>query len=128
MPVNEAEARLREAILKSGLPEPASQKSIPLPKPFTITTPDFFYEDPKEVTDGICIYLDGLSKHIHGNPATKQVDDAIRTYLREHDYAVLELPASHLNDPDALQDFIYRLARKLVSRAQADEIKTKLKP
>lgn len=127
IPVNEAESRLRDAILKAGLPEPTCQKSIPLPKPFTSTTPDFFYEDPKEVTDGICIYLDGLSKHLHGNPATKQVDEAIRTYLRQHDYAVLELPASHLNDPDALQAFMYQLARKLVTKAEAEEIKTKFK-
>jgi hypothetical protein len=26
------------------------------------------------------------------NPATKQQDDAIRIYLREHNYAVLSIP------------------------------------
>lgn len=126
MPVNEAETKLLNAILKAGLPEPTCQKSIPLPKPFTATTPDFFYEDPKEVTDGICIYLDGLSKHLHGNPATKQQDDAIRTYLREHNYAVLSIPASHLNDPVSLGAFLYNLARKLVTKAQAEEIRSKI--
>lgn len=34
------------------------------------------------------------------NPATKQQDDAIRIYLREHNYAVLNIPASHLNYPE----------------------------
>jgi Lhr-like helicase len=126
MPVNEAETRLRDAILKAGLPEPESQKTIPLPRPFTSTKPDFFYEDPKEVTDGICIYLDGLSKHLHGNPATKQQDDAIRTYLREHNYAVLSIPASHLNDTVSLGAFLYNLARKLVTKAQAEEIRAEL--
>src|SRR5690606_34416362 len=93
------------------------------PNPFTQTTPDFFYEDPKEVTDGICIYLDGLSKHIHGNPQTQAQDTAIRTLLRERDYAVMELPASHLNDPASLADFIYRLARKLVKREKAEKMR-----
>lgn len=125
LPVNEAEARLLEIIQKAGLPDPVCQKFIPLPKPFSATTPDFFFEDPKEVTDGICIYLDGLSKHIHGNAATKQQDQAIRSYLREHNFAVLEVPASHLNDPEALSSFIYQLARKLVSKAQAEVIRSK---
>jgi hypothetical protein len=125
LPVNQAEARLLEVIKKAGLPEPKCQHSIPLPRPFTSTSPDFFYEDPKEVTDGICIYLDGLSKHIHGNAATKQQDQAIRTYLRDHNFAVLEIPASHLNDPGALADFLYQLARKLVTKSAADEIRTK---
>jgi hypothetical protein len=128
MPVNEAEAKLLAAILKAGLPEPTCQKSIPLPKPFTSTTPDFFYDDPKEVTDGICIYLDGLSKHLHGNPATKQQDDAIRTYLRSNNFAVLDIPASHMNDPAALGAFLYNLARKLVSKAQADSIRARFEP
>lgn len=123
MPVNEAETKLLAAILKAGLPDPECQKVIPLPKPFTQTKPDFFYEDPKEVTDGICIYLDGLSKHLHGNPATKQQDDAIRTILRDKNYAVLNIPASHLNDPASLGTFLYNLARKLVSKAQAEDIR-----
>ncbi|MES2438547.1 MAG: DEAD/DEAH box helicase [Verrucomicrobiota bacterium] len=123
MPVNEAEAKLLAAILKAGLSEPTCQKVISLPKPFTSTTPDFFYEDPKEVTDGICIYLDGLSKHLHGNPATKQQDDAIRTILRDKNYAVLSIPASHLNDPVSLGAFLYNLARKLVTKSQAEDIR-----
>jgi hypothetical protein len=127
LPVNVVEARLLEIILKSGLPEPTCQKVIPLPKPFTSTQPDFFYEDPKEVTDGICIYLDGLSKHIHGNAATKQQDQAIRTYLRGSNFAVLELPASHLNDPASLTAFLYTLARKLVNKAQAEEIRAQFR-
>lgn len=123
LPVNEAEALCLQFIQKAGLPDPECQKTIPLPNPFTSTSPDFFYEDPKEVTDGICIYLDGLSKHIHGNPATKQQDDAIRTYLRDKNFAVLELPASHLQDPASMAAFLYTLARKLVSKAQAEEIR-----
>jgi hypothetical protein len=123
LPVNQAEARLLEIIQKAGLPAPtACQKSIPLPKPFNYTTPDFYYDDPKEVTDGICIYLDGLSKHIHGNPTTHQQDKAIRAILRDKNYAVLELPASHLNDSQALMSFLYTLARKLISRTAADDI------
>lgn len=123
LPVNEAESRLLDIIKKAGLPEPTCQHSIPLPKPFTSTTPDFFYEDPKEVTDGICIYLDGLSKHIHGNAATKQNDIAIRSILRSQNFAVLEIPASHLNDPDSLADFLYQLARKLVTKSKAEDIR-----
>ncbi len=44
-------------------------------------------------------------------------------YLRNQNYAVLEIPASHLNDPDSLADFLYQLARKLVARSTAEEIR-----
>ena len=57
------------------------------------------------------------------NPATKQQDHAIRIYLRQHNYAVLDIPASHLNDPVSLGAFLYILARKLVTKAQAEDIR-----
>jgi hypothetical protein len=123
LPVNAAEAMLAQIIKKAGLPDPICQKKISVPKPFISTTPDFYYEDPKEVSDGICIYLDGLSSHIHGNAHTKQKDQAIRTLLRDKGYAVLEFPASHLNDPDATTAFVYGLARRLVPKSQADVIR-----
>ena len=123
LPVNQAEMLLFNIIKKAGLPEPQCQKSIAIPKPFVATTPDFFYEDPKEVTDGICIYLDGLSQHIHGNAATKQKDEAIRNYLREKNYAVLSIPASHLNAPEQMSAHLYNLARKLVGKTQAEAIR-----
>jgi hypothetical protein len=65
-PVNNAEATLKELLLRAGFPKPIAQHSISLGKPLGTTTPDFFYEDPENDLDGICIYLDGLSEPIHG--------------------------------------------------------------
>jgi len=42
------------------------------------------------------IYLDGLSKHIHGNPVTHEKDRQIREQLRSLGYEVLEIPYTSL--------------------------------
>lgn len=123
LPVNVAEATLAAILEKAGLPEPECQKQILLPRPFTATTPDFYYDDPKEVSDGICIYLDGLSAHIHGNARTRERDAALRSLLRERNYTVFEIPASHLSDEDAMSLFLYGLARRLLTKAAAEEIR-----
>lgn len=122
LPVNVVEAMLADVIKKAGLPDPICQKEISLPKPFSSTWPDFFTKTPGKSPTAFAS-TSGLSKHIHGNAQTKQKDIAIRALLRERNYAVLELPASHLNDPDSLAAFLYALARKLVSKSQAHDVR-----
>ena len=70
------------------------------------------------MTDGICIHFDGFGKHIYGNAATKQQDQSIRTY----NFVVLEIPASHLNNLEAVTDFFYQLTRKLTTKKRAEKI------
>ena len=47
------------------------------------TTPDVIYRDEDhEPDEGVCVYLDGLSAHLHGNPETAEQDREIRDWLR----------------------------------------------
>ncbi len=57
-----------------------------------------------------CIYLDGLSEHLHGNPKTAERDREIRTWLRNHGCEVIEIPANELDDEDAMVRHFRRLA------------------
>jgi ATP-dependent helicase YprA (DUF1998 family)/SOS-response transcriptional repressor LexA len=123
MPVNEAETILRTIMKRAGFPEPEWQKGISLGRPLGSTTPDCYFPGDDGNDPGTCIYLDGLSSHIHGNPVTAQRDREIREELRSRHYEVFEIPASDLTDRDAIARHFFRLARVLLGRDRAKEIK-----
>lgn len=119
MPVNDAEATLRGMLQRAGFPEGEWHREIQLGKPLGSTTPDVFFAGEDGDDPGACIYLDGLSEHIHGNPATASRDRAIREELRARYYEVFEIPASELQDRDAMARYFFRLARLLLGRDAA---------
>ncbi len=122
-PANLGEAELEQMLLRAGLPAPECQREIDLGMPFGRTIPDFFYEDPSERTDGLCIYLDGLSEAIHGNPDARRRDRKLRQELEARDYDVVEIAASELNDVEAMRGYIARIARILVGKQRARELR-----
>jgi ATP-dependent helicase YprA (DUF1998 family) len=122
-PVNAAEDTLRAMLDRAGFSGYSPQHPIDLGPPSTRTCPDFFFEDPTGRVEGICIYLDGMSAHLHGNPETRQRDRAIREELRARDYEVFEIPFGDLTDKDAMRQHFYRLGRRLVSREKAAHLR-----
>jgi ATP-dependent helicase YprA (DUF1998 family) len=124
MTVNECEERLKILLKNAGFPDPEWQHQITLGKPLNSTTPDCFYKgDDPEYEPGVCIYLDGLSKHIHGNPQTRQRDRAIREELKVKNYEVIEIAATELFDKDAMTRYFYRLGRILIGKEHSQLIK-----
>lgn len=119
MPVNAAEEKLRGMLDRAGFPSPWWQHRIHLGRPLDSTTPDCFFPGDDEADPGTCIYLDGLSGHLHGNPETAARDRQIREELRSRGYEVIEIPASDLDDRDAMARHFFRLARILMGREQA---------
>ena len=122
-PVNEAEATIRALLERAGFPPPIGHWCIPLGLPLGSTTPDFFYEDPNDRLEGVCIYLDGMSGHIHGNPATQRRDREIREELRNRGYEVFEIPFGHLSDRGALVRHFYRLGRIMLGKEEAGRLR-----
>ncbi len=120
LPVNLKEDQLREMLTRAGFPDPICQHPIDLGKPLGMTTPDFFYEDDR--FEGICIYLDGMSRHIHGNPETQQRDQAIREELRNQGYEVLKITATDLDDVEAVRKLFRRLGQILLGKQRAQQI------
>jgi hypothetical protein len=64
-------------LIRAGFPEPIAKKKIDLGRLLGKTNQDFFYSDPMECLEGICIYLDGLSRNIHGDPRRQAIDQEI---------------------------------------------------
>jgi len=73
--------------------------------------------------EGVCVYLDGLSGHLHGSPATAEKDRLIRTWLRNNGYDVIEIAASDLYDTDAMASHF----RKLAGYLRADDLRRSLR-
>ncbi len=121
--VNEAESTLRALLQRAGFPPPSAQHAIDLGQPLGSTTPDFFYDDPSGRLDGVCIYLDGMSRHIHGNHSTQLRDRQIREELRNRGYEVFEVPFGHLTDRDAMARHFYRLGRIMLGKDAADKLR-----
>ena len=122
-PVNAAETMLRDMLLRAGFPTPNAQYPIDLGKPLGVTTPDFFYEVDSDSVDGLCIYLDGMSQHLHGNPETQQRDRAITDELESLGYEVFRIPAGDLHDRDAMAKHFFRIGRFLVGKEQARQLR-----
>src|SRR5690606_15962614 len=69
-PVNEAERRLRQLLLAAGFEDGVRGEQIRLDRAIGTTTPDVIFRGPQhDANEGVCIYLDGLSSHLHGNRA-----------------------------------------------------------
>ena len=121
-PVNEAERKLRRMIEAAGLPEGRWQVQRRLPQPLGTTTPDITYDDASDEDHTVFVYLDGLSAHIHGNPATHQRDLMIRNELRSQGHDVIEISAHDLDDRQAMVRHFKRLARLLIGKDAADRV------
>ncbi|MCA1917680.1 DUF1998 domain-containing protein [Methanospirillum hungatei] len=100
---NTVEMLLGEKLDSYGFPKFQTQVKIKLSSNLT-TTPDFYYSS----SDGsikIAIYLDGLSRGIHGNPEQEAKDDYIRRMLQSKEkVTVISIPASYVkDDPKSLR-------------------------
>ena len=114
VPVNLAETKLRHLLLRAGFGEGVRGEQIRLGGALGTTTPDVIYRDPEDdFGEGVCVYLDGMSAHLHGNPETAAKDREIRTWLRGSGYEVLEIPANELDDERAMARHFRRLANYL---------------
>jgi ATP-dependent helicase YprA (DUF1998 family)/phage repressor protein C with HTH and peptisase S24 domain/rubrerythrin len=119
-PVNEAERRLRHLLLGAGFEEGVRGEQLRLDRAIGTTTPDVIYRaDHHDDDEGICIYLDGLSGHLHGNPETAERDREIRGWLRNNGYEVIEIAVSDLYDEGAM----VRHFRKLAGYLRADDLR-----
>ena len=117
VPVNDAEVKLRQLLLAAGFGEGVRDEQIRLDRTLGTTTPDVIYRtEDHDPDEGVCIYLDGLSRHLHGDPETAERDRDIRTWLRNHGYDVIEIAAHDLDDEDAMVRHFRRLAGYLSMR------------
>jgi ATP-dependent helicase YprA (DUF1998 family) len=112
-PVNSAERRLRHLLLAAGFPEASEwQQVVPLPGGLS-TTPDAVYRPDDDDLRPVAIYLDGMSAHLHGNPATAEKDRVVREALKQKGWEVLAITAHDLRDIAAMRRHFRNLAHYL---------------
>ena len=99
------------------------QHRIDLGAGFGGTIPDFFYAGEDQVDPGTCIFLDGMSGHIHGNPEHAEQDAAIRAKLDNLGYQVVVVRSFELDDKAAVVRAVARIAKYLVSREEHRAVK-----
>jgi ATP-dependent helicase YprA (DUF1998 family)/SOS-response transcriptional repressor LexA len=123
-PVNEAERRLRHLLRAAGFEEGTRGKQIRLDRAIGTTTPDVIFRAPHHgENEGVCIYLDGLSRHIHGNRETAEQDLRIRTWLRNNGYEVIEIAVSDLDDQGAMTRHFRKLAGYLGANERREALR-----
>ena len=77
------------------------------------TRPDFYYEEQVNRIR-IAIYIDGLSKNIHGNADRAKIDKFIEQALETfHQIKVVRIPATAKHDPKILDYFLQQIANFL---------------
>jgi hypothetical protein len=122
-PVNDPETTLKTLFERASFQSPTAQHTIELGLPLGRTVVDFFFGLPDGAAfDGICVYLDGLSRNIHGNPAQQQKDREKREQLRNLGYEVVGIAASELTDRDAMIGYMRRIARILTGKQKAEAL------
>lgn len=123
-PVNEPERRLRHLLQAAGFEEGIRGEQLRLDRAIGTTTPDIIYRAPHHAEDeGVCIYLDGLSGHLHGHPATVEQDRRIRTWLGNNGYDVIEISVVDLDDESAMTRYFRKLAGLLRADALRESIR-----
>jgi ATP-dependent helicase YprA (DUF1998 family)/rubrerythrin len=123
-PVNDAERRLRRLLQQAGFPEGTwgNENKVSL-SGGGYTIPDVVIE-PLADSDGslnnVAIYLDGMSRGIHGNAEAAARDALLRARLREtvsaknnRKYEVVTITSHDLGDPVAMTRHFKTIARHL---------------
>ena len=129
-PVNDGETKLKHLLDAAGLTQGRFQEQIRFRQPLVLdhligsTTPDVYFSgDPGDADDrGLCVYLDGLSSGLHGNPATAANDREIRSWLRNKGYQVVEISYVELDDRAAMVRHFKKIARYLEGKDLAKKI------
>lgn len=112
-PQTPIEDHFRHMLEQAGFPPPICQRRIALGRPFGDTVPDFFYEGPDAYMPGIALYLDGMSRDLHGDPETRSRDQALRDELRNTGYEVFSISSGELHDRTKMTSYLQQLARRL---------------
>jgi hypothetical protein len=106
-PSNRPEARLRRLLAEHHFPEGECRKRITITGGLS-TEPDWVYEPSK-----VAVYLDGMSKSLHGDPKTAQRDQLIRGMLELDGYTVIVVQSRDLEDPQAVRQHLKNIAQAI---------------
>src|SRR5690348_969823 len=72
------------------------------------TIPDWLHEPTQ-----VAVYLDGMSRGLHGDPKTAQRGQLIRGMLELDGYKVIVVQSRDLNDPQSVRQHLRNIAEAM---------------
>lgn len=120
-PGNAPEMQLVAMLRAAGLTNFETERPVALSGNVT-TRPDVYFHEPNDQFEGVCVYLDGMSSHLHGNAQTAAKDRQIRQELLNTDYEVVEIQYQELYDKVAMRTHMRRIAKAVAGKTKAKEI------
>jgi hypothetical protein len=106
-PSNKPEARLVALLHEHHFPAGECRKKVSISGGLS-TEPDWLHEPTK-----VAVYLDGMSRALHGDPKTAQRDQLIRGMLELDGYTVIVVQSRDLNDPQAVRQHLRNIAQAI---------------
>jgi ATP-dependent helicase YprA (DUF1998 family) len=106
-PSNQPEARLLRLLQEHHFPNGVCRKRI-VTTAGLATEPDWLHEETK-----VAVYLDGMSRGLHGDPKTAQRDQYIRGMLDLDGYTVIVVQSRDLDDPQAVRQHLKGIAEAM---------------
>ena len=91
-------------IKETSFPIPKKQLKINLDNG-SYTVADFAYPEKK-----VLIYIDGLSRNIHGNPEQRRKDRLLRAMAKAKGYQIIEISCQDLDDDIVMNMILEELA------------------
>lgn len=120
-PGNPPEQQLVAMLKAAGLVNFETEKPIALSGGIT-TRPDVYFHAPNDQYEGVCVYLDGMSEHLHGNAQTAAKDRQIRDELLNTDYEVVAIQYQEIYDKTVMRTHMRRIAKAVAGKAKAKEV------
>lgn len=106
-PSNPPEARLVRILRDHHFPAGECRKRITTSLGIP-TEPDWLHEPTK-----VAVYLDGMSRSLHGDPNVARKDQIIRQALEVDDYKVIVVQKRDLDDPQAVRQHLRSIAQAM---------------
>jgi G:T-mismatch repair DNA endonuclease (very short patch repair protein) len=106
-PSNTREAQLQRLLIEHHFPAGNCRERVTTSTGLS-TEPDWLHEQSK-----VAVYLDGMSRHLHGDPRTAQRDQLIRQALELDGYKVIVVQSRDLDDPEAVRQHLRSIAQAL---------------
>jgi hypothetical protein len=120
-PGNPPEQQLIAMLKAAGLISFETEKPIEL-SGGVVTRPDVYFHAPNDQFEGVCVYLDGMSEHLHGNAQTAAQDRQIREELLNTDFEVVAIQYQELYDKTVMRTHMRRIAKAVAGRSKAKDV------
>jgi len=106
-PSNPPEAVLVQLLKEHHFPEGHCRKRV-VTSLGIATFPDWLHEPTK-----VAVYLDGMSRGLHGDPNMAKKDHIIRGAIELDGYTVIVVQSRDLNDPQAVRQHLRNIAQAM---------------